>query len=82
MSAILQFYFDASQALDVDEDACLLLDALLPMGSKATDARLRLHVAVKTEVWQGWPSPVTSFLLRPFFCAHCQELLQCSDPRV
>ena len=34
----------------MDEDACLLLDALLPVGGAAADARLRLHVDVKTEV--------------------------------
>lgn len=51
MSVVHQMRNGASQALDVDEDACLLLDELLPMGG-ATE-RLRLHIAVKTEVWQS-----------------------------
>jgi hypothetical protein len=78
----LQSGIRAWQALDVDEDACLLLDELLPMGRAVADARLRLHVAIKTEVWQGLSSVIALFLLITFSCAHYQELLQVSDPRV
>jgi hypothetical protein len=59
----LQSTYAASQALDVDEDACLLVNELLPVGSAATDARLRLHVTIKTEVWQALPSVIALSLV-------------------